>query len=135
MKGVVTPGVKPNTHQLAEERELPEREHTRFRALAARANYLAAARPDLMFAAKEVCRLMAKPTDVAMASLKRLGRYLKARPRLVFRMPFQIASTWTSTQTLTGRAVPGHASQRSAAASCSAHTSLSSGPPLRPRWR
>ena len=32
---------------------------------------------------------MAKPTDVAMAALKRLGRYLKANPRMVFDMPFQ----------------------------------------------
>ena len=32
---------------------------------------------------------MAKPTDLAMAALKRLGRYLRASPRMVFDMPFQ----------------------------------------------
>ena len=80
MKGVVTPGVKTTSQQLENERELPQQEHARFRALAARANYLAADRPDVMFAAKEVCRLMAKPTDVAMGALKRMGRYLHDRP-------------------------------------------------------
>ena len=94
VKGVVTPGVKTTTHQLAGEKELPEKEHTRFRGLAARANYLSADRPDIIFAAKEICRLMAKPTELAWAALKRLGRYLRAKPRLVFSMPFQAASAW-----------------------------------------
>ena len=47
-----------------------------------------------MFAAKEVCRLMAKPTDVAMGALKRLCRYLHDRPRLVFSYEFQSAGRW-----------------------------------------
>ncbi len=33
---------------------------------------------------------MSKPTDLAWSALKRLGRYLKARPRMVFNIPFQI---------------------------------------------
>ena len=94
VKGVVTPGVKAHAHQVEGEQPLPERENTAFRALAARANYLAADRPDIIFAAKEICRLMAKPTDLAMAALKRLGRYLRSRPRMVFGMPFQSASQW-----------------------------------------
>ena len=94
VKGVVTPGVKVGAHQLLEESTLPEREHTKFRALAARANYLAADRPDIIFAAKEICRSMAKPSDLGMAALKRLGRYLRYRPRLVFEMPFQSADHW-----------------------------------------
>ena len=87
VKGVVTPGLRALAHQMRDEVQLPEREHTKFRALAARANYLAADRPDVIFAAKEVCRLMAKPTDLAMCALKRLGRYLRNRPRLVFQLP------------------------------------------------
>ena len=67
----------------------PEGEHTKFRGLAARANYLAADRVDIIYTAKEVCRLMAKLTDVTQSALKRLGRYLKLRPRMVFEMPFQ----------------------------------------------
>ena len=46
VKGLVTPGVKPCATQFASERELPENEHTKFRGIAARANYLAADRPD-----------------------------------------------------------------------------------------
>ena len=106
VKSVVTPGVKANAHQIVEEKELMEREHTRFRGLAARANYLAADRPDIIFAAKEICRMMAKPTDSAMSALKRLGRYLRYRPRLVFQMPFQEASTWDVTRIPIGRVAP-----------------------------
>ena len=94
VKGVVTPGLKIQAHQLQTESGLPAKDHTKFRALAARSNYLAADRPDVVFAAEEVCRMMAKLTDLAMSALKRLGRYLKSRPRLVFTLPFQSASTW-----------------------------------------
>ena len=38
--------------------------------------------------------MMAKPTDLVMPAFKRLGRHLRYRPRLVFQMPFQAASTW-----------------------------------------
>ena len=87
--GVATPGQKILAHQIASEAELPERDFTRYRALLARANYLAADRIDLIYAAKEWCRFMSKPTDVAMGALKRLARYLRARPRLVFCFEFQ----------------------------------------------
>ena len=75
------------------EQELPERDHTRFRALAARANYLAADRPDCQFAAKEVCRLMSAPTELSLKAVKRLGRYLEGRPRLVYHYPWQEIDT------------------------------------------
>ena len=91
---MVTPGVKTTSQQIQAEHMLPENEHTRFRALAARANYLAADRPDIMFAAKEICRMMAKPNDTAMSALKRLGRYLRDKPRLVFSYDFQSAGVW-----------------------------------------
>ena len=87
----VTPGVKVLEHQVAEEKELPSSLHTRFRGWAARANYLAADRPDVLYTAKEVCRFMSRPTNVAMAALKRMCRYLRARPRLVFKFPMQRA--------------------------------------------
>ena len=66
VKGVVTPNV--SARQASEEKDLLEREHTRCRGLAARANYLAAGCPDIIVAAKEICRLMAEPTDVARCS-------------------------------------------------------------------
>ena len=37
---------------------------------------------------------MSRPTDLAMAALKRLARYLRAKPRLVFTYPFQEAHRW-----------------------------------------
>lgn len=46
VNGVVTPGAKAQAHQVQDEKELPMDQHTRFRALAASANYLAADRPD-----------------------------------------------------------------------------------------
>ena len=91
VKGVVTPGVKVDSRQAQNEKELDQDTHTFFRGMAARANFLAADRPDIMFAAREICRFMAKPTNVALAAIKRLGRYLKDHPRLVFKFDRQEA--------------------------------------------
>ena len=44
------------------EEEVSPSDTTRYRATAARANYLAADRPYIMYAMKELCRGMAKPT-------------------------------------------------------------------------
>ena len=89
--GAVTPGVKILAHQVEDEADLPELEFTRFRALAARTNYLATDRIDVLYAAKEVCGFMLRPTDIAMGALKRMVRYLRARPRMVFDFAFQSA--------------------------------------------
>ena len=67
-------------------------EHTKFRAQAARANYLGPDRPDVIYSAKEVCRGMAAPTDLHVVALKRMVRYLRSRPRLVFRFDYQSAA-------------------------------------------
>ena len=37
----------------------------------------------MSYSAKELTRDMQKPTEQSMTNLKRLGRYLKKRPRLV----------------------------------------------------
>ena len=88
-KAVATPGQKLNVDQLIDDKALPDL--TLFRALAARANYLSQDRPDLQFAAKEVCRFMSSPTETSEAALKRLGRYLLGHKRLVYRYDFQRA--------------------------------------------
>ena len=44
---------------------------TRFRGVAARGNYLSFDRPDILYAIKEICREMSRPTT---ASLRRLRR-------------------------------------------------------------
>ena len=89
---VTTPGVKPLAHQIEAEESLPEREHTPFRGRGARSNDLGPDRPDIIYSAKEICRGMSSPTDLHNTALKRLGRYLKARPRLVFRFDYQEVS-------------------------------------------
>ena len=61
--------------------ELERAEATTYRAVAARLNYLALDRPDIRFAVTRACAAMSKPTNVDWAALKRIGRYLKGRPR------------------------------------------------------
>ena len=61
---------------------------TEYRALAARANYLAADRPDIQYAAKEICRGMSRPTVGDRRKLKRLARFLKGKPRVVTKFLF-----------------------------------------------
>ena len=46
-----------------------ERDFTRFLAPAARADDLAGDRLDVLHAAKEVCRFVSRPTDLAMGAL------------------------------------------------------------------
>ena len=60
-----------------------------FRALAARANYLAMDRPECAFATKELCRFFATPTKTGAEQLKRLIRYLAGAKRLVWIFGFQ----------------------------------------------
>ena len=89
----VTPGLKPLMEQIEADQPLSPDRHTSFRALAARANYLSADRPDCQYAAKEICRWMSSPTELAMTALKRLGRYLVGKPRMVFKYGFQSADS------------------------------------------
>ena len=55
---------------------------TSFRALAARANYLALDRPDIAFAAKELCKSFANPTRLSVNMLKRLEEKLAKKKSL-----------------------------------------------------
>ena len=87
-----TPGLKPLIEQLEKDCMLPTSAHTEFRGLAARANYLSADRIDLQFSAKEICRFMSSPAETSMAALKRMGRYMLGRQRLVYTYPWQEAS-------------------------------------------
>ena len=67
-------------------------EATLFRALAARANYLAMDRPECASATKELCRFFATPTKTGFEQLKRLIRYLAGAKRLVWHFGFQETS-------------------------------------------
>ena len=84
--------MKVLSHQARSDTERPESERTRFRGLVARANVLAADRPDIVYSVKEICRIIAKPTEFALQALKRLGRYMNDHPRMVFSLPFHEAS-------------------------------------------
>ena len=93
VKSVSTPCVKVTTEMASQDVPLPAAKVSHFRGLAARANYLAADRPDIQYAAKEICRWMQEPTELGVQALKRLARYLKGKPRLVFNYPWQEAFT------------------------------------------
>ena len=84
-----TPGVRSSFAETEDDKPLTEKLHTAFRASAARANYLAADRIDVQFAAKEVCRWMAKPTEHSWQAMKRMCRYLVGLPRLVYKYRWQ----------------------------------------------
>ncbi len=86
-----TPGVRASFAEVEKDQPLPARLHTAFRGSAARANYLAADRVDCQFAAKEICRWMAAPTEQSWAALKRLCRYLVGLPRMVYVYRWQTA--------------------------------------------
>jgi hypothetical protein len=88
-KGVATPGVKPTFTELEADTELATKLHTAFRGSAARGNYLAADRIDAQFACKEVCRWMSRPTEHAWQALKRVARFFRSAPRLVYTYPQQ----------------------------------------------
>ena len=89
-KGVKSPGEDPKPWEEDEDRQpLRGREVTEFRALAARANYLALDRPDIAFSAKECCRGMAAPTVGDQRRLRRLARYLITCPRVVWCFAWQ----------------------------------------------
>ena len=60
-----------------------------YRALSARILYLSLDRPELAFAAKELCRHFAHPTKAGVEALKRAARFLIGLPRLVWHFPFQ----------------------------------------------
>ena len=68
---------------------LTDLQSTTFRALAARANYLALDRPDVAYAAKELCRSFARPTSKDVESLRRLVRYRVHAPRIAYRYAFE----------------------------------------------
>ena len=86
-KPVVTPGTKEGKE--GEGEPLSDAQATMFRKIAARCAYLSSDRPDIVYSAKELCRKFAAPTTGSWEALKRMGRYLAGRPRLVMRYPWQ----------------------------------------------
>ena len=76
--------VKSGEESIAwEDQEMLPDDQTLYRALAARLNFLAVDRPDLLHAAKECSRRMSKPRNKDWEALKRICRYLIGCPRMV----------------------------------------------------
>ena len=89
-KSMSTPGVKYSSKEIEDnEKLLDPIASSHFRAVAARANYLAQDRPDIQFSVKEVCREAAHPTQLGLMKLKRLGRYLVGKPRMILKYRYQ----------------------------------------------
>ena len=89
-KPVSTPGEPESKDDEAMNSQLlSSSDASKLRGLAARANYLAADRTDLMYSVKEICRHMATPTVGALKKLKRLGRYLLGNARMTTRYEWQ----------------------------------------------
>ena len=81
---VLTPGVKQELGTTEEElEELSIKEASLYRAMTARGNYLSQDRSDVQFAVKELSRGMSCPTVLDRNQLKRFGRYLIDRPRII----------------------------------------------------
>ena len=59
-------------------------EAKKFRGLAAVVNYMSLDRMDTQFAAKEICRHMARPRTSSWLKLKRMARYLLQYPKLIW---------------------------------------------------
>ena len=85
-KPVNTPGWK---EEIEEGTPLEGAERTEYRAISARINYLAQDRPDIQFQAKEICRFMQNPTSSDWNKIKKLGKYLRGRMRVVYRFRWQ----------------------------------------------
>ena len=88
-KGLSTPGPTTGAEEDDAEDDVPlvGVDVTSYRAIIARCNYLGSDRPDCLFAIKEGCREMSAPTTGSLRRLRRIGRYLKSHPRLVWTYP------------------------------------------------
>ena len=86
------PGRKLTKAELDSEHEnLSPEDHSDYRARVARCNFLSSDRFDIAYSVKELCRRMSAPDAGDQAALKRLGRYLLNKPRMVIYFPWQEA--------------------------------------------
>lgn len=86
-KAVRTPAEKKKQGEALKSIEMPpmnESMQRSYRSRTMRAAFLAQDRPDNAEATKSLARHMKAPNEAAWADLKRLGRYLHGKPRLVY---------------------------------------------------
>ena len=81
--------IKGGGNRTSDYDELDDAQITRYRALVARANYLAVDRGDIAFCVKELPRCMSSPSRQDWDRLQRLARYLRHKPRCVLWYAYQ----------------------------------------------
>lgn len=88
--------VKALTNPCADEIKRPDDDQelnaeytTQYKSIVARENYLAADRIDIQYAVKALATSMSRPTNGDWQKLKRLGRYLVGKPRLIIKYDWQ----------------------------------------------
>ena len=81
-KPAVSPAVKEENAEDDEHEETVNA--TLYRLICARLNYLSLDRPDIQYATKEASRRMSCPKTSDWAKLKRIGKFLLGKPRLVW---------------------------------------------------
>ena len=62
--------------------ELNAEEHSQYRSITMKADYLAMDRPDIQWATRECAKMISSPTQGSMVKLKRLIKYLIGVPRM-----------------------------------------------------
>ena len=87
-KSVVTPGAKDKL-DTDSDKAIEGAQATLYRSLTMRLSYLAQDRPDIQFSCKELAKGMSSPTEGDWLKLKRLGRYLIDKPRVVLNFDYQ----------------------------------------------
>ena len=87
--GVTTPGSNSEGGQEVRGESKGDRGESRYRAVAARGNYLGQDRMDVQFAVKEISRLMSKPEAQDWRAAQKLARYLKDHQRVVLAYKYQ----------------------------------------------
>ena len=122
--GITTPGCQIEEIESPEQEQLlPDGDVTLFRGVAARAKYFGPDRPDMLYASKEVCREMSKPSFGGLQKMMRIGKFLAGRRRMVWEFPtkrFSQQSSFMLTQTGPGADAQGNV--RVADVQCSAST-------------
>ena len=86
-KAVRTPAEKKKQGEAMKTLEMPpmnDAMQRSYRSITMRAAFLAQDRPDIAEATKSLARHMKAPHEAAWSDLKRLGRYLSGKPRLVY---------------------------------------------------
>ena len=79
--GITTAGCQSEEVESPEqEKKLPVGDITLFRGVAARANYLAPDRPDMLYASKEVCREISSPSVGGLEKMMGLANSLLEDP-------------------------------------------------------